>query len=111
MKDWVVESLNLPRVQYDVNEMKSKFSHLADIAFPEFKDDEVTLLIGTNYMDLLLCQDYNRRIEETIGIKAIFEWILVGSDINVNCNYIAIAILRTLRIQMYIAILRHTLLI
>ena len=107
----MVESLNLPRVQYDVNEMKSKFSHLADITFPEFKDDEVTLLIGTNYMDLLLCQDYNRTIEEPIAIKAIFEWILVGSDINVNCNYIAIAILRTLRIQMYIAILRHTLLI
>ena len=45
----MVESLNLPRVQYDVNEMKSKFSHLADITFPEFKEDEVPLLIGTNY--------------------------------------------------------------
>ena len=48
IKAWVVESLNLPRVQYDVNEMKSKFSHLADITFPEFKEDEVPLLIGTN---------------------------------------------------------------
>ena len=54
----MVESLNLPKGQYDVNEMKSKFSHLADVTFPEFKEDEVTLLIGTNYMDLLLHRDY-----------------------------------------------------
>ena len=45
----MVESLNLPKVQYDVNEMQSKFSYLADITFPEFKEDEVTLLIGTLY--------------------------------------------------------------
>ena len=37
--------------------MKSQFSHLADITLPEFKEDEVTLLIGTNYMDLLLHRD------------------------------------------------------
>ena len=54
----MVESLNLPKVQYDVNEMKSKFSHLADITFPGFKEDEVTLLIDTNYMDLLFHRDY-----------------------------------------------------
>ena len=48
IKAWVVESLNLLKVQYYVNEMKSKFSHLADITFPEFKEDKVTLLIGTN---------------------------------------------------------------
>ena len=34
IKAWVVESLNLPKVQYNVNEIKSKFSHLADITFP-----------------------------------------------------------------------------
>ena len=49
IKAWVVESLNLPKVQYDINDMKRKFSHLANITFPEFKEDEVTLLIGTNY--------------------------------------------------------------
>ena len=37
--------------------MKSKFSHLPDITFPEFKENEVTLLIGTNYMNLLLHRD------------------------------------------------------
>ena len=57
IKAWVVESLNLPKIQYDVNEMKSKFSHLPDITFPEFKENEVTLLIGTNYMNLLLHRD------------------------------------------------------
>ena len=72
IKAWVVESLNLPKIQYDVNEMKSKFSHLPDITFPEFKEDEVTLLIGTNYMDLLLHQDYiKERIGEPIAIKTV----------------------------------------
>ena len=51
---WVVESLNLPKVHYDVNEMKSKFSHLADITFPLFKEDEETLLTGTNYMEFFI---------------------------------------------------------
>ena len=88
IKAWVVESLNLAKVQYDVNEMKSKFSHLADITFPEFKEDELTLLIGTNYMDLLLYRDYIKgRIGEPIAIKTVFGWILVGSDINNSCNF------------------------
>ena len=85
IKAWVLESLNLPKVQYDVNEMKSKFSYLADITFPEFKEDEVTLLIGTNFIDLLLHRDYIKgKIGEPIAIKTAFGWILVGSDINVN---------------------------
>ena len=68
--------------------MESKFSHLADITFPEFKEDELTLLIGTNYMDLLLHRDYIKgRIGEPIAIKTVFGWILVGSDIDVNCNF------------------------
>ena len=88
IKAWVVESLTLPQVQCDVNEMKNKFSHLADIMFPEFKEDEVTLLIGTNYMDLLLYGDYIKgRIGELIAIKTVFGWILVGNDINVNYNF------------------------
>ena len=88
MKAWLVKTLNLPKVQYDVNEMKSKFSHLADITFPEFKEDEVTLLIGINYMDLLLHRDYIKgKIGEPIAIKTVFGWILVGSDINFNCNF------------------------
>ena len=84
----MVESLNLPDVQYDVNKMKSKFSHLADITFLEFKEVKVTLLIGTNDMDFLLRQDYIKgRIGEQIAIKTVFGWILVGSDIDVNCNF------------------------
>ena len=68
--------------------MKSRFSHLADIKFSEFKEDEVTLLIGTNHMDLLLHRDYiNGSIGEPTAIKNVFGWILVGSDNNVNCNF------------------------
>ena len=39
-------------------------------------------------MDLLHHRDYiNKRIGEPIVIKTVFGWILVGSDINVNCNF------------------------
>ena len=37
IKAWVIESLNLPKVRYDINKMKSKFSYLADITFREFE--------------------------------------------------------------------------
>ena len=40
--------------------MKSKFSHLADITFPQYKEDEATFLIDRNYMNLLLHRDYIR---------------------------------------------------
>ena len=68
--------------------MKSKCSHLADITFLEFKENEVTLLTGTNYMDLLLHRDYIKgKIGEPIAIETAFGWILVGKDINVNFNF------------------------
>ena len=95
IKNWVVESLNLTKVQYNVNKMKSKLSHLTDITFPEFKGDEVTLLISTNYMDLYEeHRDYIGIIGEPIAIKTVLGWILAGSDIienfkniNVYCNF------------------------
>ena len=52
----MVESLNLPNRPNDVNEMKSKFSHSANITFPEIKENEIMLIIGTNYMDLILLE-------------------------------------------------------
>ena len=39
-------------------------------------------------MDLLLHRDYIKgRIGESIDITTVFGWILVGSDINVSCNF------------------------
>ena len=66
--------------------MKSKFSHLTGITFPEFKEDEVTLLISTNYMDLY--EEHRDYIKGIIGeptaIENVFGWILVGCDIIEN---------------------------
>ena len=39
-------------------------------------------------MDLLHHRDFiKERIGEPVAIKTVFGWILVGSDINVNCNF------------------------
>ena len=47
-----------------------------------------TVINWYKLLDLLLPRDYRKgRIEEPIAIKAVFGWILVGSDINVNCNF------------------------
>ena len=39
-------------------------------------------------MDLLVHRDYIKgRLREPIAIKTVSGWILVGKDINVNCNF------------------------
>ena len=91
IKAWVVDDLNIPKVQYNINEIKRKYTHLTKVNFPEFKEKDVQLLIGTNYIDLLLHQDYIKGKEgEPIAIKTALGWTLVGGNNNITCNSLKI---------------------
>ena len=41
--------LDVPTVKYNTNEIKNQYQHLRDIPFCDIGDDNVGLLIGTNY--------------------------------------------------------------
>ena len=57
--------LDIPIVKYDANEIKNQYQQLRDIPFCNINDDNVELLIGTNYADLLIHRDFRVVAQET----------------------------------------------
>ena len=51
---WLVNNLDISFKRYDTSEIKKKYPHLNGIEFPQLKDLNVTILIGTDHVDLLL---------------------------------------------------------
>ena len=57
MNAYTASHLDVPTVKYDANEVKNQYhqyQHLRDIPFCDINGDNVGLLIGTNYADLLI---------------------------------------------------------
>ena len=46
--------LDVPIIKYDTNEIKNQYQHLREIPFYDINDDNVGLLIGTHYSDLII---------------------------------------------------------
>ena len=51
---WSFKDLDIPKINYDVNTIKRKYSHFQDTEFPKVKSDKITVLIGPNHADLLV---------------------------------------------------------
>ena len=71
--------MHIRTVKYDANEIKNQYQHLRDIPFCDINDDNVGLLIGTNYADLLIHRDF--RVgdpEDPLVVKTVLGWMLVG---------------------------------
>ena len=76
---YTASHLDVPTVKYDANEIKNQYQHLRDIPFCDINDDNVGLLIGTNYADLLIHRDF--RVgdpEDPLVVKTVLGWMLVG---------------------------------
>ena len=58
LRKWSVKDLDIPTLNYDMNAIKRKYPRLQDIKFPKLKSDKVTVLIGTNHVDLLFHGEY-----------------------------------------------------
>ena len=57
--------MHIHTVKYDANEIKNQYQHLRDIPFCDINDDNVGLLIGANYADLLIHRDFRVLTQET----------------------------------------------
>ena len=83
--------LDVPTVKYDANEIKNQHQHLRDIPFCDINGDNVGLLIGTNYADLLIHRYFRAGPRDPIAVKTVFGWMLVGgskaiSNNSISCN-------------------------
>ena len=77
-------------VKYDVNEIKNQYQHLRDIPSYDINDDNVGLLIGANYADLLIHRDF--RVGDPgdpIAVKTVLGWMLVGGSKLITKNSIS----------------------
>ena len=50
--------LNVLDNKINISNLKKQFLHVHDINFPTFQSSEVTLVIGTNYVDFLIQKDF-----------------------------------------------------
>ena len=90
---WSVKDLDIPKINYDMNAIKRKNTHLQDIEFPKVKSDKVTVLISTNHADLLVHREYRTGKDgEPVAVKTALGWLIVGgtklNKLNTNCNVI-----------------------
>ena len=74
------------------NEIKNQYQHLRNIPFCDINGDNVRLLIGTNYADLLIHQDFRVGYpRDPIAVKTVFVWMFVGGSKvmtknSISCN-------------------------
>ena len=99
---YTASHLDLPTVKYDAKEIKNQYQHLRDIPFSGINDDNVGLLIGTNYADLLIHRDFRAGDpRDPIAVKTVLGWMLVGRSklitrSSISCNSLLNATLESL---------------
>ena len=84
--------MHIRTVKYNANEIKNRYQHLRDIPFYDINDNNVGLLIGTNYADLLIHRDFRVRDPgDPTAVKTVLGWVLVrGRKLitknSISCN-------------------------
>ena len=75
----VVEHLNIAQQNINVEDVKSKWSHLKDINIPEATSCDVSLLIGSDCMDIILPIETRCGPRGTpVGIRTKLGWTISG---------------------------------
>lgn len=75
----VVEHLNIAQQNINVGDVKSKWSHLKDINIPEATSCDVSLLIGSDCMDINLPIETRCGPRGTpVGIRTKLGWTISG---------------------------------
>ena len=76
---WVVDELNLMPYKIKQN-FRKQFEHFKDIHFDTSSTD-VSLLIGPDISELYLPNEIrNKKKSESIGIKLVLGWVLLGGN-------------------------------
>ena len=95
INSYTVSHLDVPTVKYDGKEIKNQYQHLRDIPFCNRNNDNVGLLIRTNYADLLIHKDFQVGDPgDPIAVKTwmdgwILGWMLVGGSKLITKNSIS----------------------
>ena len=81
---WLVNNLDIPYKKYDTSEIKQKYPQFNGIEFPQLKDLDVTIFIGTDHADFLLHREFRvGRDGEPMAVKTKLGWVLMrGSKHN-----------------------------
>ena len=75
----VVEHLNIAQQNINMVDVKSKWSHLKDINIPEATSCDVSLLIGSDCMDIILPIETRCGPTGTpVGIRTKLGWTISG---------------------------------
>ena len=81
---WVVENLNIPYDKITQKDIQN-YPHLANVNLPCLNNTDVTILIGSDYPDLLLHYEYRKgNNDEPIAIRTKLGWVLMGGRNNPN---------------------------
>ena len=87
---YTASHLDVPTVKYNANEIKNQYQHLRDIPFCDISDDNVGLLIGTNYAELRIHRDFRvGDLGDPIAVKTLVGWMLVGGSKFITKNSIS----------------------
>ena len=55
---YTASHIDVPTVKYHANKIKNQYQHYRNILFRDINGDNVELLIGTNYADLLIHRNF-----------------------------------------------------
>ena len=90
---FIVPHLNSNTKPVDLNVLKETFPHLSDINLPKLYNCDVTILIGTEFPQLLVNHEYRCSDNENdpFAVKTKLGWVLMGGKTNrnqVNLNFL-----------------------
>lgn len=76
---WVVDDLNLPTVNVDINKEKLKWHHLKDITFPTVNGKQINMLLGSDVFELVKPLEIRSGpVGAPHGVRTCLGWTAVG---------------------------------
>ena len=89
---FIVTNLNSNTKPVDPNVLKDTFPHLSDVNLPKLYNCDVTILISTDFPQLLVNHEYRCCDDENnpFAVRTKLGWVLMGSKTNrnqVNLNF------------------------
>ena len=82
---WVVENLDLPQFTINSNTINKQWNHLLDIQIEVDNSQEISVLIGADYLHLHISQDVRIGNDDgPIAISTPLGWVLLGGKSKTN---------------------------
>ena len=84
---WVVPNLSVKYRKYNPNSVKLFYTYLRDLPIPKLHPVDVTLILGTDFLKLLLNQEYKKGKHcESYATKTYLGWVLMDCNKRLNTS-------------------------